>query len=169
MNRLMDITGKLGGDRALWLIVFFLAFASLLAVYSAAGSLAYRYSGGNTFIYIAKHGFILLMSLGVTYLCHRLHYTKYSRWAPILFAGAVFMLIYTLLFGAEINEARRWIQVPVINLSIQTSDFAKLALIIYVARAIAVRQEHIKDFKSAFLPIILPSITQVLVSNELPM
>ena len=156
MNKVLDIIKELKGDKAIWLIVLFLALASLLAVYSSAGSLAYRYSGGNTEIYLLKHGFILGLSLFVTYLCYRLHYTKYSKLAPVLLAGAAIMLVYTLFFGAEINEARRWIQVPVLNLSFQTSDFAKLALIVYVARAIALKQESIKDWRTMLLPIILP-------------
>ena len=144
------------GDKAIWVIVLFLAFASLLAVYSAAGSLAYRYAAGNTEIYLLKHGFILGASLILTYFCYRLHYMQYSKLAPILLSAAILLLVYTLLFGTEINEARRWIQLPVLDISFQTSDFAKLALIVYVARAIAVKQENIKDLKGAFLPIILP-------------
>jgi len=66
------------------------------------------------------------------------------------------LLVYTIAFGVEVNEARRWISVPFVDLTFQTSDFAKLALIIYVARAISSKQEYIKDFNSAFLPIIVP-------------
>lgn len=156
MDRYLNILKELRGDRAIWVIVAFLAFASLLAVYSAAGSLAYRYAAGNTEIYLLKHGFILCASLVVMYLCYRLHYMSYSKLAPILLAAAIILLAYTLFFGTEINEARRWIQLPVLDISFQTSDFAKLALIVYVARAIAIKQENIKDFKGAFLPIILP-------------
>lgn len=158
MNRYLNILKELRGDKAIWIIVLFLAFASLLAVYSAAGSLAYRYSAGNTEIYLLKHGFILAASLVVTYFCYRLHYMQYSKLAPILLFVSILLLMYTLMFGAEINEARRWIQIPVIDTSFQTSDLAKLALIVYVARAIAVKQENIKDFKGAFLPIILPIV-----------
>lgn len=156
MEKYINILRELRGDRAIWVIVLFLAFASLLAVYSAAGSLAYRYAAGNTEIYLLKHGFILCASLVVMYLCYRLHYMSYSKLAPILLSAAIILLLYTLLFGSEINEARRWIQLPVLDISFQTSDFAKLALIVYVARAIAIKQENIKDLKGAFLPIILP-------------
>ena len=156
MNKFQSILHQLKGDRTVWLIVILLTFASLLAVYSAAGSLAYRYAGGNTEIYLAKHGLILFISLGVTYLCYRLHYMQYSKWAPILLFISVVLLLYTLMFGTEINDARRWIQVPILDISFQTSDFAKLALIMFVARSIAIRQANIKDLKGAFIPIILP-------------
>jgi len=64
--------------------------------------------------------------------------------------------MYTIGFGVEVNDARRWLRIPFIGLTFQTSDFGKLALIIYVARAISAKQDYIKDFKSAFLPIIVP-------------
>jgi cell division protein FtsW len=149
---------NLKGDKGLWLVIILLSGASILAVYSAAGSLAYRYAGGNTELYLLKHGAILMASLVVTYLCYRLHYMQYSKLAPILLTVAVIMLVLTLMVGTEINDARRWLQVPILDISFQTSDFAKLALIIFVARSIALRQDRIKDFKSAFVPIMLPII-----------
>jgi cell division protein FtsW len=82
----------------------------------------------------------------------------FSRSAPILLLISIPLLFYTLLFGAEINDARRWISIPFLDLTFQSSDFAKLALLIYVARAISVKQDYIKDFNSAFVPIILPIV-----------
>lgn len=87
-----------------------------------------------------------------------MHYMRYSNMAPTLILVAIPLLMYTLFFGPEINDARRWIHLPFINISFQTSDFARLALIIYVARAISGKQDYIKDFQSAFLPIIVPII-----------
>jgi cell division protein FtsW len=83
---------------------------------------------------------------------------QYNKWAPVLFLIAIPLLIYTMFYGANLNDARRWIQLPFIDRTFQTSDFAKLALIIYVARAISVRQDYIKDLKGAFIPIILPVV-----------
>lgn len=120
--------------------------------------MAYRYAGGNTEFYLFKQGIFLLAGLGFAYVCYRLHYLHYSRLAPILLAIAVPLLVYTLLWGPEINDARRWINIPWVNQRFQTSDFAKIALIMFVARSLAIRQDFIKDFKSAFLPIILPVV-----------
>jgi cell division protein FtsW len=92
------------------------------------------------------------------YLAHYLHYLRYSQWAPIMIAIAVPLLAYTLFFGVNINDARRWIALPVLQMTFQTSDFAKLALIMYVARVISSKQDYIKDLKSAFIPIIIPVI-----------
>jgi cell division protein FtsW len=94
----------------------------------------------------------------ITYFAHLLHYKRYMNWAPILLAIAFILLGYTLVMGEDINQARRWIVLPVIGLSFQTSDFAKLALLIFVARSISSKQDYIQDFKSAFLPIILPIV-----------
>jgi len=138
------------------MIVALLAMFSILAVYSSTGTIAYRHKGGNTEFYLLKQFILIAAGLGLTYLCYLLHYMKYSRAAPVLLAIAIPVLIYTLVFGAEYNEARRWIEVPGIPFTFQTSEFAKLALIIYVARVISSKQEYIKDMKSAFLPIIVP-------------
>jgi cell division protein FtsW len=94
----------------------------------------------------------------MAYIVHLLHYMTFSRSAPILLLISIPLLFYTLLFGAEINDARRWISIPFLDLTFQSSDFAKLALLIYVARAISVKQDYIKDFNSAFVPIILPIV-----------
>jgi len=74
----------------------------------------------------------------------------------VLLVVSIPLLVYTIAFGADINEARRWISLPFVGITFQTSDFAKLALIIYVARAISSKQDYIKDFQSAFVPIIVP-------------
>ncbi len=150
------IYSELRGDRTIWAIIAVMAIFSLLAVYSSTGMLAYRERGGNTEAFLLKHGLVLVVGLFLTYVAHLLHYMRYSRWAPALITIAVPLLIYTVAFGPNINEARRWILLPFVGLTIQTSDFAKLALIIYVARAISTKQEYIKDFNSAFLPIIVP-------------
>lgn len=150
------IYAELRGDKAIWAILVLLAIFSILAVYSSTGTLAYRERGGNTEAFLIKHGVIMIGGLFLTYVAHLLHYSKYNRWAPVLILISVPLLVYTLAFGADINDARRWIALPFVGITIQTSDFAKMALIIYVARAISAKQDYIKDFKSAFLPIIVP-------------
>ncbi len=150
------IYAELRGDKAIWAILLLLAIFSILAVYSSTGTLAYRERGGNTEAFLVKHGVIMLGGLFLTYIAHMLHYSKFSKVAPVLLLISVPLLMYTVTFGADINDARRWIALPFVGITIQTSDFAKLALIIYVARAISAKQDYIKDFNSAFLPIIVP-------------
>ncbi len=162
MNTTNTLTNKLlnalYGDRVIWTVMVILGLFSLLAVYSSTGTLAYKDSGGNTESFLIKHGLILGLGLMITYIVHLLHYMTFSKSAPLLLLISIPLLIYTILFGAEYNEARRWISIPWVGFTFQSSDFAKLALIIYVAKAISAKQDIIKDFNSAFIPIILPII-----------
>lgn len=144
------------GDRTIWLIVILLSFISTLAVYSSTGTLAYKYQSGNTEYYILKHGFILLFGFGLMYMFHLASYTVYARFARLAFIITVPLLILTLFMGTNINDANRWITLPIIGLSFQTSDLAKLSLILYLARLISKKQESINDFKASFIPIVIP-------------
>ncbi|NML37058.1 FtsW/RodA/SpoVE family cell cycle protein [Chitinophaga sp. G-6-1-13] len=144
------------GDKVIWTIVIFLSLVSLLAVYSATGSLAYRERGGHTEYYLLKQLVVLGMGLVIIYFAHRVNYTIYSRVAQVGFLISIPLLIYTLAFGSHINDASRWIRLPIINLTFQTSDVAKLAIFMYVSRQLSRRQHVINDFKKGFLPIIIP-------------
>jgi cell division protein FtsW len=152
-NKIQDY---LKGDKIIWSIVLVLALISILVVYSATGTLAYKDRGGDTEFFLVKQLFLLGAGLSVMYIIYRMHYMRFNSAAPFLILLAAPMLIYTFFFGADINDAKRWIMVPILNLTFQTSDFAKLALIIYVAREITKKQEYIRDFKRAFFPIIVP-------------
>jgi cell division protein FtsW len=92
----------------------------------------------------------------IIYIAHLFNYTIYSRIARLLFIISVPMLMYTLIFGANYNEASRWIKLPIFNFTFQTSDLAKLALFMYLSRQLSKRQENIKSFKEGFLPLIFP-------------
>lgn len=144
------------GDKKIWVIVILLSLFSVLIVYSSTRSLAYKYQGGNTEFYIIKHIMLGLFGLVLMYVAHLIDYRYYSRIAQIILFISIPLLFYTLIFGRDVNDANRWITLPVINLSFQTSDLAKLALIMYTARTLSRKQDNIKDFKSAFLPILLP-------------
>ena len=152
MDKILD---NIKGDRFIWIIVLLLSIFSLLAVYSSTGTLAYKYQSGNTEYYLIKHFSLLLFGLVLMYLAHLPNYRIYSRISQLLLIISVPLLLYTLFFGSDINDAKRWITLPGINLSFQTSDLAKLALIMFTARFLSKRQEEIKTFKRGFLPIIL--------------
>lgn len=144
------------GDRYIWGIVVLLALISLLVVYSATGSLAYKMYQGNNEVYLFRQLSFIVLGFVVIYFLHRINYTLYSRISLILYLISVPLLIYTLFFGAEINDGSRWIKLPVINMTIQTSDFARLALFMYLSRQLSRKQEVIKDFKKGFIPLIVP-------------
>jgi cell division protein FtsW len=147
---------KTRGDKVIWAMVILLALVSMLVVYSSTGLLAYRYNKGNTEIYLFKQVMFIIVGLTIIYFAHRVNYTLYSRWSMILFLLAIPLLLYTLFFGVRLNEGSRWIRVPIINLTFQTSDLAKLALFMYLGRLLSKKQMVIKDFKKGFIPIITP-------------
>ena len=146
------------GDRVIWLIVVLLSLFSLLAVYSSTGSLAYRFQGGNTAYYFIRQLSFLIAGLAIVFLTHLVHYRVYSPLSPIFLYFAIPLLIVTLFFGTSINQAARWLELPGLGVTIQTSDFAKLALIIYVARVLSLRQNDMNDFKKTFLPLVIPIV-----------
>ncbi len=146
------------GDKIIWMVVIILSVISILAVYSSTGTLAYKYQAGNTEYYLIKHFVILMFALLLMFLAHKIKYTYYSRLSQIALMISIPLLLITLLMGTSIHDASRWLTLPVINVSFQSSDFAKLALIMYLARLLTKKQDQIKDFKSAFVPIILPVI-----------
>ena len=160
MNRSLGITlyKNLSGDRGLWIVWILLGLGSLLAVYSATGHLAFLNKGGNTEYYLIKQMVFLFLGGGIMYFCSRQHYLQYNKLAPWLLVVVIPLLLLTWLAGTEINYARRWLTIPVVGMTFQTSDFAKLALIIYLARVISYKQDIIKEFNNAFLPIIVPVI-----------
>lgn len=146
----------LQGDRGIWIIVFILSVISLLAVYSATGTLAYKRFGGNTQYFLMRHFAFMMLSFGVMYLVHMVRYTRLLRIAKLLFYLSIPLLLYTMFGGLTLNQASRWITVPILNLSFQTSDFAKLALMMYLAALIAARQQNIEDFNKGFKILIIP-------------
>ena len=152
------ISAELKGDRVIWAIVAILALFSVLAVYSSASTLAFQRGGGNTERYLLKQVVMLSIGLLITYACYLIHYKRYNTWAPYMLVVIVPLLLFTLFFGVNVNNATRWIMVPGIGITFQTSDLAKIALITYVARSISAKQDYIRDFQSAFMPIIMPII-----------
>jgi cell division protein FtsW len=145
------------GDRVIWAIVVVLTLVSLLVVYSSTGSLAFKSQKGNG-VYLFKQFAFIVLGLVIVYFAHRINYTIYSRIALILFLISIPLLIYTLLFGHSVNSATRWIRLPVVNMTFQTSDLAKLGLFMYLARQLSRKQNVIKDFKKGFLPVVVPVI-----------
>ncbi len=150
-----NIVQKTKGDKIIWAIVVILTLASLLLVYSSTGSLAYRLSKSNE-SYLFKQFAFIILGLLIIYFAHRINYVVFSRVALILFLISIPLLLYTLLFGVQLNAGSRWIKLPVINMTFQTSDLAKLALFMYLSRQLSRKQKVIKDFKKGFLPIITP-------------
>lgn len=153
-----NLLSKTKGDKVIWALVILLTLVSLLAVYSATNSLAYKNFRGNTEVYLFKQIAFIVGGILVIYFAHLVNYNVYSKIASILFLLAIPLLIYTLFFGVSMNEGSRWIKLPLINLTMQTSDLAKLALFMYLARLLSRKQAVIKDFRLGFLPVMIPVV-----------
>ncbi len=144
------------GDSIIWALLLVLSLLSLLAVYSSTFTLAYQYRSGHVGYYLIRHIFFLLFGLGIVYVTHIIPYRYYSRMSQLLLLISVPLLLATLVFGRSINDASRWLILPGTGISFQTSDLAKLALIMYVARLLSMKQENIRSYKDAFVPILVP-------------
>jgi cell division protein FtsW len=150
-----SIHSRTKGDKVIWAIVVILTMMSLLVVYSSTGTLAYKLSR-STESYLFKQVVFIAIGVIIIYFAHKVNYTIYSKVAVMIFLVSIPLLLYTLIFGTSLNEANRWIKLPIINLTFQTSDLSKLALFMYLGRQLSRRQEVIKDFKKGFLPLIVP-------------
>jgi cell division protein FtsW len=146
---------NLKGDPILWAIVLLFSFISIAVVYSATGTLAYKKMNGNTEIFLFKHTSLIIMGLGCMWLAHRIDYRHYSRLSLYALLISVPLLLFTFFMGGEMNGASRWMTIPVINQTFQPSDLAKLALISHLASMLSRRQQHLDDFKSTLLPVML--------------
>src|SRR5690349_1597799 len=129
----MKLFSYLKGDKVIWAIMFLLSLLSILVVYSAVVTLAQKFKQGNTEYYLIKQLVFIAIGFAVSYAVHKLRYTVFSKVAQIGFFVSIPLLIYTLLKGVSAGDASRWVEIPGLKLTFQTSDLAKLMLIIYVA------------------------------------
>jgi cell division protein FtsW len=151
------IYNNIKGDKYIWYIVLALNAISLLLVYSSTRALAYK-NEEDTEYYLLRHSFMLLMGLFITYQVHRIDHRYFSRLAQMMLIISIPLLIYTMFFGVRINDASRWVRIPGIGFTFQSSDFAKLALLMYTSRMLSKKIGVIKDFKEVLKHIMLPIV-----------
>jgi len=144
------------GDRYIWLLSGLLMLASTLLVYSATGSLAHRLRDSDTEYYLFRHIGVSAVGLLLMYFIHQIPYRFFGRIAQLGWIPAVVLLLYTLLAGNEKNEASRWLEIPVLGSSFQSSEWARFAVVLFMARSLSRCQNKLHDWKSVFLPLALP-------------
>lgn len=155
------------GDSIIWMMLVALAVISSVAVYSASGTLAYRYRDGNTTYFVLKHIIFILAGFGVTTIVHNIHYRIFSKFSWLFLAISVVLLAITLVSGSNLNEASRWITIPFTGISFQPSEMAKIALVVYIARTLSINQKEGFPASAAFKPIIIATgIVCVLIFPE---
>lgn len=144
------------GDRAIWALVALFMIYSLLAVYSSSAGLAFSRFGGNTTYFLRSQFLMLALGLVIIIVTHRLPVYIYASLANILLIAAIILLVLTLFVGVRINEATRWIEIPGTGFRLQSSDVAKVALIIYLARTLSQNQQDLNNFRLVTLRLVLP-------------
>ena len=164
-----DVTIKrfFRGDRYLWGLIAFFMLLSLLSVYSSSVGVAYKSFDGNTFYFLRTQFIMLMLGLLIIVVTHWIPYIKYMQFATIGLVVAVLLLLVTLFAGVSINSATRWLEIPVIGLRLQTSDLAKVALVIYLARGLTVYQHELNNFSVVTMKLVVPiGIVCVLIMSE---
>ncbi|OUR94483.1 cell division protein FtsW [Flavobacteriales bacterium 34_180_T64] len=153
------VFNNIKGDRLIWAIAALLAIFSFLPVYSAASNLAYVGGSGNTFSFFVKHFMHLFLGFSIMFGIHRIPYRYFRGLSMVMMPIILILLIVTMLQGTTIDgaNASRWIQIPIVGMSFQTSTLASVVLMVYVARYLS----KIKDKKVAFKETILPLWTPV--------
>jgi cell division protein FtsW len=152
------LTNTFKGDRVIWGLVTLFMFYSLLAVYSSSVGVAFMKYGGNTTYFLRSQFFMLALSLVIIIVVHYLPYRIYSSLAGLILVIAVGLLILTYAFGSRVNEATRWLEIPGTSFRLQTSDIAKVALVIYLARALSQYQKELNNFLIVTKYIIVPVV-----------
>ncbi|MBP7506646.1 MAG: FtsW/RodA/SpoVE family cell cycle protein [Prolixibacteraceae bacterium] len=137
MDRFLKI---LKGDRVIWLVLIFLSLFSLLVVYSATGSLAYRQMNGNTFYYLAKQMIMLVLGFGTIMLVVRYIPVKFlSIFSPLILGTGVLLLAVALVLRVGGGTGRTF------NLgfiSFQPAEIVKIGLVLFVSRLLANNQDN---------------------------
>jgi len=150
------LTKTFKGDRAIWGLVALFMVYSLLAVYSSSVSVAFKSYSGNTTYFLRSQFFMLILSLAIIVIVHYLPYRIYFSLAGLFLIISAGLLVLTFVFGARINEATRWLIIPGTGFRLQTSDVAKVALVIYLARTLAKYQNELKDFMLVTKYLMIP-------------
>ena len=150
------LTKTFKGDRAIWGLVALFMFYSLLAVYSSSVGVAFMKYGGNTTYFLKTQFIMLVLSLIIIVVVHYLPYRIYFSMAGLILIAAAGLLILTFAFGSRVNEATRWLVIPGTGFRLQTSDVAKVALVLYLARSLAKYQNDLKNFMLVTKYFIFP-------------
>ncbi len=150
----MNVIKYIRGDRVIWTVIIILSVVSLLSVYSSTGSLAYKKVSGDTFYYLFRQFKYIILGLGVIIFFQLIPYQAFNKLSLGFLAVAVVLLVVTLIKGQEINDANRWLAIPGTSNTFQPSEFAKFALVMYLARVLGNNQDNMDNFKGVFMKLI---------------
>lgn len=156
MSRMNTLFNEhLKGDRTIWMVALLLGVTSLLAVYSASSWMGWRHDGG-TFRVLVKHALMLASGGAIMYTASKLKYTIYSKLSQILLGATIALLLLTLLVGTNLNGASRWLAIPGVGLTFQTSDLARVVILVYLARVLGRHRDGPWTLREVVLKLMLP-------------
>lgn len=154
-----EFINNLKGDKVIWAFIALLALISFMPVYSASSNLAYSANGsGNTMSFLIKHFAHVGIGFLIVYMVHKIPYHYFKAISMIALPIVGLLLLYTLFQGKTIGgaNASRWIQIPFVGISFQTSTLASMVLMIYVARYLAKKREVEDTFQKSVIELWLP-------------
>ena len=147
----------LKGDPVIWMITLLMLSFSLVTVYSFVPILV-KIEGGTPFYYLFKHFIYELIGFFSIYFIHKVNPKYISQIAKFSYYLAIALLIFTIFFGSKVNDAGRWIKIPFIGLTFQSSDFAKLALFLYLSKILVKKKELLNDWRQGIVPLMIPIV-----------
>ncbi len=155
---MIKILKNIKGDRVIWAVAALLALFSFLPVYSASSNLAYLYGDGDTFIFLVKHFAHLVLGFLIMYGVHKIPYQYFKGLSIIMIPLVIILLLVTMAQNTTIEgaNASRWIRIPFVGVTFQTSTLAAVVLMTYVARYLSKIKDEVVSFKETILPLWLP-------------
>ncbi len=146
---------RIEGDKLIWIIALILSLLSVLVVYSASSSLAYRLAGGNAEKYLFSHFIFVCAGLLAMYVAHKVNFVYYSRISRFALIVSAILLVVAWRYGINVSMASRWLEIPFLNRTFQPSDLAKIALVMNLASMIVKRQNDLEEFNNAIVPMLI--------------
>ena len=165
-----NIFRHIKGDKTIWAVVSLLAIFSFLPVYSSSSNLAYLYGDGNTFKFLLKHLTHLILGFVILYGVHKVPYNYFKGLSVISLPIVIILLIITITQGVTIDgaNASRWVRIPIVGVTFQSSTLASVVLLTYIARYLSKIKDNTITFKESLLPLWLPVflvLTLILPAN----
>ncbi len=153
------------GDRVLWVALALLSIFSFLPVFSASSNLTYVVGQGTPWSHLLKHFIVLLFGFGLMYGLHKIPYQYFKGISILALPLIILLLIYTASQGNLIagSNANRWISIPIVGLSFQTSTLASIVLLAYVAHLMSKDNPKLYQLKTSILPLWLPVFIVILL------
>lgn len=157
---------KFKGDKVLWSVIVMLMLVSLMVIYSSTGSLAYRERDGNTSYYLLKQAGLFFACFGVLFVVQKINYRYFTKYAGTCLLIAAGLLLFAAFGGTSINGAGRWVRIPLVGLTFQPSELAKIAIIMYVAKILTFAQNDRNCDDSVLSQFWQPGIVILLIFHD---